>query len=161
MINNKASSSKRELYDPAWKLLGNTFGTYSSCLTRNNERVRSNQAFETNQRIVENAILQSSLEGYRHKHFDQIDYDPKKEYGLIFFYEKESFLKIAKRIYGLGLSAKIVYKDSKVNPITKNRLMMVGVSLTQSSGHEWIKNSSRKDLIVIDANACNKKNKPI
>jgi len=32
---------------------------------------------------------------------------------------------------------------------------MVGVSLTATSGHEWIKSSDRKELITIDAKSCN------
>ena len=150
MLNKSFSRSKTELYQPAWDLIGNTFGCYQSLLSDNNENVRSNQVFEINQRIVDQSVLQSSIPKYRHKSFNQIDYDPKKEYGLIFFYEKKSFLNIAKRIYGLGLSAKIVYKETKVDPITKKEVMMVGCSLTSSTGHEWIKSSDRKELITIN-----------
>jgi len=155
MLNKEVSNSKTELYQPAWELLGNTFGCYQNLLSKNNENVRSNQAFENNQRIVDSAIMQSSLKNYRHKTFKQIDYNPKREYGLIFFYEKDSFLSIAKRIYGLGLSAKIVYKETKIDEITKEEIMMVGCSLTATSGHEWIKSSDRKELISIDTNTCN------
>ena len=155
IANKEGVKSKTEMYQPAWELLGNTFGLYQSLLSKNNGKVRSNETFERNQNIVDSAIMQSSLKNYRHKSFEQIDYDPKKEYGLIFFYEKNSFLSIAKRIYGLGLSAKIVYKAKKVDAVTKDVIMMVGCSLTATSGHEWIKSSDRKELISIDTNSCN------
>ena len=155
IINNGETKSKKELYQPAWELIGNTFGCYQNLLSENNEHVRSNQAFELNQAIVDEAILQSSLRKYRKKRFNQIDYNPKKEYGLIFFYEKSSFLNIAKRIYGLGLSAKIAYKETKVDPISKKEVMIVGCSLTATTGHEWIKSSDRRELVTIEANSCN------
>ena len=155
MVNKEVSNSKTELYQPAWELLGNTFGTYQNLLTKNNDRMRSNTAFDRNQEVVDSAIMQSSLKNYRHKTFKQLDYNPKREYGLIFFYEKDSFLSIAKRIYGLGLSAKIVYQETKVDAITGEEIMMVGCSLTATSGHEWIKSSDRKELINIDTNSCN------
>ena len=155
IISKGKTKSKKELYQPAWELLGNTFGCYQSLLLENNENVRSNQAFEANQKVVDSAILQSSIKKYKHKSFSQIDYNPQKEYGLIFFYEKNSFLNIAKRIYGLGLSAKIAYKETKIDPVTKNEIMIVGCSLTATSGHEWIKSSDKRELITIEANSCN------
>lgn len=155
MINKNAASSKKELYSPAWELLGDTFGCYQNLLSTNNENVRSNMAFEKNQKIVDDSIVQSSLKRYRSKSFSQSDYNPKREYGLIFFYEKDSFMSLAKRVYGLGLSAKIVYKEKKVCPIDNKEIAMVGVSLTATSGHEWIKSSDRKELITIDTNTCN------
>jgi len=155
LINNEVSTSKKELYSPVWELLGETFGCYQNLLTENNENVRSNIAFEKNQKIVDEAIVQSSLKRYRGKSFKQSDYNPKKEYGLLFFYEKDSFISLAKRVYGLGLSAKAVYKEKKVCPIDNKEIAMVGVSLTATSGHEWIKSSDRKELITIDAKSCN------
>ena len=95
--------------------------------------------------------LYSSIKKYRNKTFKQSDYNPKREYGLIFFYEKDSFMALAKRIYGIGLSSKIVYKEKKVSPVNKKELLMVGISLTATSGHEWIKSSDRKEIITINA----------
>ena len=150
ITNNESSASKNELYSPAWELLGNTFGIYNSCLSETNEIMPSNQDFE-NQKIVDEAIVQSSIKKYRNKTFKQSDYNPKREYGLIFFYEKDSFMALAKRIYGIGLSSKIVYKEKKVSPVNKKELLMVGISLTATSGHEWIKSSDRKEIITINA----------
>lgn len=151
IVNKEASKSKNELYQPAWELLGNTFGMYQSLLSENNENVRSNIAFENNQKIIDQSIVESSIAKYRKKSFSQLNYNPKREYGLVFIYKKESFLKIAKRIYGLGLSARIAYQEKKIDPITEEEVMIVGCSLTETTGHEWIKSSDKKELLTIDA----------
>ena len=161
MINRKPSDSKTKLYEPAWELLGHTFGTYQSLLSKNNNSVRNNHSFDRNKQVVDKAVVSSSLKEYSDKVFKQSDYDPKREYGLMFIYEKDSFRALVKRVYGIGLSAKIAYNENKVDPITNNEVLMIGISLTETSGHEWVKSSNHKELITIDDSFINNVNNEV
>ena len=141
-----SNKTKKQHYRVAWEILGNTFGYYSSCVSRDDVK----RSLDLNQEIIDNAIVKSSLPQYKKKKFTQRDFNPKTEYGLLFFYENKSFVSLAKRIYGLGLSSNIDYDSEKIDPVTSESIKMIGTSLTSSCGNEWIKSTDKKSYITID-----------
>ena len=141
----KNALSKNQHYSAGWELLGNSLGYYNSCLSSDG-LVR---LFDVNKQIIDKSIIVSSLEGYEEKIFNQKDYDPKKEYGIVFFYENEKAVEQIKQIYGIGLSASIDYIAEKTDKITKKTIKMIGSSLTSCCGNEWIKDSTRNNLIRV------------